>query len=138
MSTLENAPALRAANKIGEPVVNKRSILSRFVLRPLKKMLSNPQFYLGIAGLVGFLVLWHLLVEVWRVPRFRDLPSLRSVVVEWLSPNPFYDVSIYTSDYYLHIWISIRRVAFAFMLATGLGVPLGLVMGWSGGPFRDR
>ena len=34
-------------------------------------------------------------------------------------------------EYYLHIWVSTRRIAIAFFLATAIGVPLGLFLGWS-------
>ena len=30
-----------------------------------------------------------------------------------------------------HIWVSLRRVLIAFVLATAAGVPLGLFLGWS-------
>jgi NitT/TauT family transport system permease protein len=49
---------------------------------------------------------------------------------EWISPNPVYGISIYTIEYYQHIGISIWRVLQAFFLATILGVPIGLFMGW--------
>ena len=50
-----------------------------------------------------------------------------SVIKEWLSPNPTYGLSIYTAEYYKHIWVSIWRVTQAFFLATVLGVPFGLL-----------
>jgi len=59
------------------------------------------------------------------------MPGLTSVVREWLSPNPTYGLSIYTEEYYTHIWVSVWRVARAFFLATVLGVPFGLFLGWS-------
>ena len=34
-------------------------------------------------------------------------------------------------EYYQHIWVSLRRVLIAFVLATAAGVPLGLFLGWS-------
>jgi ABC-type nitrate/sulfonate/bicarbonate transport system permease component len=68
---------------------------------------------------------------VWELPRFKDMPGLTVVVKEWLSPNPTYGLSVYTAEYYQHIWVSIWRVTQAFFLATALGVPMGLLMGWS-------
>jgi NitT/TauT family transport system permease protein len=45
-------------------------------------------------------------------------------------------VSIYTPVYYQHILVSLRRIVKAFALATGFGVPVGLLLGWSK-RFRD-
>ncbi len=91
----------------------------------------GPRPYLMFAGFAAFLMLWHLTVEVWRLPRFRDMPGLTTVVSAWLSPNPTFDVSIFMPDYYRHIWISTERVLKAFLLSTLLGIPLGLILGWS-------
>jgi NitT/TauT family transport system permease protein len=54
-------------------------------------------------------------------------------VHEWLSSDPTYGVSIHMPVYYQHILISLRRIAIAFALASGIGVPVGLLLGWSRG-----
>jgi ABC-type nitrate/sulfonate/bicarbonate transport system permease component len=82
-------------------------------------------------GIGLFLLFWYLSVEVWKLPRFRDMPGLTEVVREWVSPNPAYGLSIYVEEYYQHIWISVRRIMLAFIAATTLGVSLGLALGWS-------
>jgi NitT/TauT family transport system permease protein len=92
---------------------------------------KSPRPYLMLIGFVLFLSFWYLTVEVWKLPRFREMPGLTSVVREWLNPNPTYGLSIYTEEYYKHIWVSIWRVTQAFCLATALGVPFGLFLGWS-------
>ena len=97
----------------------------------LSQWLRSPKPYLMVAGFAIMLGLWYLTVEVWRLPRFADMPGLTVVVKEMFSPNPTYGLSIYTPEYYQHIGASVRRVAIAFFLATALGVPLGLFMGWS-------
>lgn len=97
----------------------------------LGRWLSSPRPYLMLIGFALFLGFWHLAVEVWRLPRFSKLPGLVAVVREWLSTDPVYGVSIFTAEYYEHIWVSLKRVATAFVLATALGVPLGLMLGWS-------
>jgi NitT/TauT family transport system permease protein len=97
----------------------------------LSQWIKSPDPYLMVLGFSILLGLWYLTVEVWKLPRFQDLPGLTVVVTEWLSENPAYGLSIYTPEYYEHIWVSIRRVGIAFLLATGLGVPLGLFLGWS-------
>ena len=93
--------------------------------------LSSPRPYLMLLGYALLLGFWFLAVEIWKLPRFRDMPGLTEVVKEWLSPDPSYGLSIYIPEYYQHIWASVRRVCVAFSLATVLGVTLGLFMGWS-------
>lgn len=97
----------------------------------LRRWLLSPRPLLMLIGFALFLASWYLTVEVWRLPRFAKLPGLTTVVKEWFSPNPVYGVSIFTPEYYEHIWVSLARVATAFVLATGIGVPLGLMLGWS-------
>ena len=82
----------------------------------------------GFALVLGF---WYLAVEVWRLPRFEKMPGITTVVREWFSPNPVFGLSIYVPEYYSHIWASLRRVLISFAVATAVGVPLGLMLGWS-------
>jgi ABC-type nitrate/sulfonate/bicarbonate transport system permease component len=93
--------------------------------------LKSPRPYLMLIGFALFLGFWYLAVEVWKLPRFREMPGVTSVVKEWLSPSPTYGLSLYTEEYYKHIAVSVWRVAQAFFLATLLGVPFGLLLGWS-------
>jgi len=93
--------------------------------------LQSPRPYLMFIGFSLFLGFWYLAVEVWKLPRFAEMPGLTTVVSEWLSKNPTYGLSIFMEEYYLHIWVSTRRIAIAFFLATAIGVPLGLFLGWS-------
>ena len=97
----------------------------------LLQWIKSPRPYLMLIGFALFLGFWYLSVEIWKLPRFREMPGLVEVVKEWLSPNPTYGLSIYTEEYYQHIGVSIWRVAQAFFLATVLGVPFGLFLGWS-------
>jgi len=89
-----------------------------------------------LTGFGLFLGGWYLAVEVWKLPRFAEMPGLTVVVKEWLSKDPTYGLSLYTPEYYQHIGRSVWRVAQAFTLATVFGVPLGLLLGWSK-RFRD-
>jgi len=93
--------------------------------------LKSPRPYLMLIGFAFVLGFWYLSVEVWKLPRFVDMPGPTEVFTEWFSEDPYYGLSIYTPEYYKHIGISLQRIAFAFFLATGLGVPLGLFLGWS-------
>lgn len=97
----------------------------------IKRWVTSPRPFLMLLGCGLFLLTWYLTVEVWKLPRFAKLPGLTTVVREWTSTDPIYGVSLFTAEYYEHIWVSIMRVATAFALATGVGVPLGLMLGWS-------
>lgn len=104
-----------------------------FVLKENKllSILLAPRLYLMLIGFVLFLAFWHFAVDVWKLPRFSQMPGLISVLKEWTNTDPVYGLSIYTAEYYTHIIASCIRVFVAFALATALGVPLGLFMGWS-------
>lgn len=93
--------------------------------------LKSPRPYLMLIGFAGFLGFWYLSVEVWKLPRFAEMPGPTQVFTEWFSKDPTYGLSIFVGEYYMHIWVSTRRIAIAFFLATAIGVPLGLFLGWS-------
>ena len=97
----------------------------------LSQWFKSPKPYMMLAGYAFVLGFWYFTVEVWKLPRFRDMPGLTTVFTELFSRDPVYGLSVYTPEYYDHILVSIRRVSIAFLLATGLGVPLGLFLGWS-------
>ncbi len=97
----------------------------------LSLWVRSPRPYLMLIGFGLFLGFWYFAVEVWKLPRFREMPGLTVVVKEWLSPDPTYGLSLYTEEYYKHIVVSIWRVAQAFFLATIFGVIFGLLLGWS-------
>ena len=97
----------------------------------LLSVLFGSRLYLMLVGFLAFLAFWHFAVDVWRLPRFSQMPGFFTVLKEWLNPDPVYGLSIYTAEYYTHIFASCARVFVAFALATILGVPLGLFMGWS-------
>jgi NitT/TauT family transport system permease protein len=85
----------------------------------------------GLFGLAAFFLLWWLLVDVYGVWRFRQLPKLTASAREWFNENPTYGISLYTQEYYKHLFSSIRRVAIAFCLAVSLGILVGVLSGWS-------
>ena len=101
-----------------------------FMVR-LSKWFASPTPYLMVVGFVLFFGAWLLLSEVFKVWRFASLPGPRQVLIEWFNPHPVYGMSLYTPDYYMHVWMSLRRVLWAFVISTGLGVPFGLFLGWS-------
>lgn len=114
----------------GEPLTEEMSRLSLTMYRA-SLWLKSPRPYLMLIGFALFLGFWYLAVEVWKLPRFREMPGITAVVKEWLSPSPTYGLSFYTPEYYQHIGMSVWRVTQAFFLATLLGVPVGLLLGWS-------
>jgi sulfonate transport system permease protein len=97
----------------------------------VKHALSTSAPYLAAIGLFSTLLLYWLLTEVIKAPLFDKIPGPVSVATEWFSHHPKYGISIYSNVYYEHIWASCRRIIEAFLLATALGVPLGLFMGWN-------
>jgi len=86
--------------------------------------------YLGLLGIITFIGLWHLTTGVLSLPRFDKLPNPAAVFAEFTSRHPAFGTSIFVSQYYTHILWSIWRIIEAFFLATVLGVPIGLFMGW--------
>lgn len=96
----------------------------------LRDWLKSPSPYCSVAGLLAFVLLWWLLTEVFTLPLFCKLPGPVISLREWFSHDPLYGISVYTPEYYTHIGVSVWRVLQAFVLATVLGVPIGLFMGW--------
>ena len=100
------------------------------------KTITSPSPYLAVVGIALWLVTYWLLCEVLQLPRFVKMPGPVAVFSEWFSHNPSQGISIWTAEYYHHIFVSCRRILYAFTIATVIGVPLGLFMGWSR-VFRD-
>jgi NitT/TauT family transport system permease protein len=95
------------------------------------KVLTSPSPYLMLAGIALWLAVYWLLCEGLKLPRFEKMPGPITVLSDWVSTNPQQGLSIYVPEYYEHIYVSCRRILIAFLISTGLGVPLGLLMGWS-------
>ena len=125
---MSNQSDLRA----GQPTTKKEAPtgLSLIAYRSIKA-LKTPIPYLALVGIALWLITYFLLSEYWRIFPFYKLPGPVEVITEWLSKDPIWGVSLFSEHYYINIWVSCRRVFIAFFIATGLGVPLGLFMGWS-------
>lgn len=93
--------------------------------------LQSRKFWLMCLGYLGALALWYGSVKWVPIASFARLPDPVTVIGEWLAPEPAYGISIFTGAYYKHIFASTLRALAAFVLAVGLGVPLGILMGWS-------
>jgi NitT/TauT family transport system permease protein len=97
----------------------------------LRRLLRSSRPYYTILGISLFFASWYLPVDVFKVWRFRELPGLVPSIREWVSLDPVYGVSLFTAEYYTHIWASVYRVISAFVIATFLGISIGVLMGWS-------
>ena len=93
-------------------------------------------FLLNVIGVSSFILAWFLLSEYFKAPYFVKLPGPLASLKAWISVEPVYGLSLFTTDYYIHILASVWRVFAAFALASLLGIPLGLFMGWKK-TFRD-
>lgn len=96
-----------------------------------KKKFQTPTPYLMVLGLFLWLFSWWLASDYWQLPRFEKMPGPLTVLNELFAREPFLGVSVFTAEFYEHVYVSCRRILFAFLIATGIGVPLGLFMGWS-------
>ena len=92
---------------------------------------QSRKFWLMGAGYLLAFVLWYASVKWMPVAAFARLPDPVTVLREWFAPDPAYGISVFTGAYYKHIMASTLRVLAAFTLAVGLGVPFGILMGWS-------
>src|SRR5437762_4799937 len=102
-------PSLLAqVRRLAGPLTEEMSSVSLTLYR-LSLWLKSPRPYLMVCGFGLFLATWYLAVEVWKLPRFREMPGITAVVKEWLSPSPTYGLSIYTPEYYEHIAMSDRK-----------------------------
>lgn len=98
----------------------------------MKAVLRSRKFWLMLAGYLIALAVWYVSVKWIPLKSFARMPDPLGVIREWLSPQPAYGISIFSAAYYKHILYSTVRAWAAFILAVGCGVPLGILMGWSG------
>lgn len=115
------APLSRPAAPVGLKMVRHR----------MTKTFSSSGPYLMVLGILTWLFFYWLFCEALELPRFEKLPGPITVLSDWLSRDPSQGMSIFVSEYYVHIAVSCRRILIAFVIATVIGVPLGLFMGWS-------
>ena len=96
-----------------------------------RESLKTTTPYFMAFGVFLWLFTYYLLCEGWALPRFNKIPGPVEVITEWISRDPDWGISFFSEDYQQHILVSCRRILIAFAIATGIGVPLGLFMGWS-------
>lgn len=126
----------RVADTSGMDTVQPPPTGLRLAWYRTRRSVKTPTPYLMVFGVALWLVTYSLLTEILKVPRFEKIPGPIEVITEWLSPDPAWGMSLFTEAYLINIYVSCRRILIAFGIATGIGVPLGLFMGWSK-RFRD-
>ena len=126
----------RVADTSGMDTVQPPPTGLRLAWYRARRSVKTPTPYLMFFGVALWLVTYSLLTEILKVPRFEKIPGPIEVITEWLSPDPAWGMSLFTEAYLINIYVSCRRILIAFAIATGVGVPLGLFMGWSK-RFRD-
>ena len=82
-----------------------------------------------IASPVLALALWQLLVAVGVISLDSFTSPVRVLVA--LSEVVFQENPALRGSLWSHTWASVQEVALGFLLAAAVGVPLGLLMGWS-------
>lgn len=127
------AAAISAIRRPPDPVAaeEERYAALSLMIDRTGQWFRSPAPYLMLLGYALLLGFWYVSVEALKLPRFAEMPGLTTVFQEWISPTPTYGVSLFTPVYYQHILVSLQRIAIAFVLATALGVPVGLLLGWS-------
>lgn len=85
---------------------------------------------LAALSFAGFAFLWYAAVHWSPIAAFNRMPDPVEVALEWTSTEPWFGISLFTEDYYTHIFYSTYRALTAFFFAVVLGVPLGIFMGW--------
>ncbi len=94
-------------------------------------LVRSRRFWMMWLGYFCLVAIWYASVNWLPLESFRRLPDPIGVITEWFSPKPIYGVSLFTEAYYKHILYSSYRAIAAFLLAVVIGVPLGILMGWS-------
>jgi NitT/TauT family transport system permease protein len=97
---------------------------------PASSNLLSRKYLLAAIGIGGFIILWYASVKWLPIDAFNRLPDPLEVIIEWTNPDPDYGISIFTANYYTHVFYSTYRALMSFLLAVILGVPLGIFMGW--------
>src|SRR5262245_18527322 len=73
-----------------------------------RKALRSPSPYLMATGIFLWLFAYWLFSEALQLPRFVKIPGPVTIFSEWFSQNPQQGISIFTPEYYHHIYVSCR------------------------------
>ena len=97
----------------------------------LNKSVRSSSIYLMVFGIGLWLFSYYILCEGLKLFPFYKIPGPVEVITEFFSPDPIWGMSLYTEAFHTNVYVSCQRIFYAFCIATGIGVPLGLFMGWS-------
>ena len=98
----------------------ERSAMSKKMER-FRKSLFSVQTAKRLSGIAIFVIVWELAVRA-GLPGIENISPPSAVIVEF---SKFF----YQEEYYLSVFGSMRRVATGYLIAAGVGVPIGLLMG---------
>lgn len=100
------------------------------LLVKIKRAVFAPRTYRMLLAFIIFIAIWHILTA-YDVSRFENIPTPLKVAVEFYHELTTPDSERGYPIIYLHLAYSTYRVWVAFGMATLLGVPLGIMMGWN-------
>ncbi|MDR1617023.1 MAG: ABC transporter permease, partial [Syntrophomonadaceae bacterium] len=97
------------------------------------KNLSGKKKYLyfgiSVFSLAVFLTMWYMITKVFQFFPPQALPDplsiLKAFVYKWMHRPP--DAGTLPE----HIWASLQLALYGFFLGAVIGIPLGILMGWS-------
>lgn len=91
----------------------------------VKKPLSL--ILLPIFSVATFFIVWELIVDLGVVPESMlaaPIQVMKLLVVKLSDPNPD------GATLGMHAWVSAKEAFLGYLLSLGIGLPLGLLMGW--------
>lgn len=83
---------------------------------------------LGLSTVIVLLVLWYVLTTVTETINTGRFPSPEDV---WIAARQIAVKGYANGRLHVHLLYSLKQVAMGFLFAAAVGVPLGLLMGWS-------
>ncbi len=92
-----------------------------------KKSHFPRKVFLSVISLVGTVVVWYLLTSAAKVIPPAFLPAPQNIVTDFfrLLADPYVGHTLMG-----HTLVSLQIVLGGFLLAVGIGIPLGVLMGW--------
>jgi len=133
ISTDKNIPATEIVSSIGEiesetitaddqPALSKK--LSKAIVIFLRQ--NGLSISISMASLIAGILLWHLVTlnDFNFIINFENVPSPMQV---WSA----FMVQIYDKEFYIHIYVSMKRIFESYILAIFFGVLAGVLMGRS-------
>lgn len=99
---------------------NKNEFINNF------KTLPWDSYLIGLLAIVGAIIAWQLL-SYYQVKFILSFENIPTPIIVW----EYFLKLIVTEEFYKHIAASLQRIGIAFLLASLLGVAIGILMGRS-------